>query len=275
MDEDYDVRRKRQPELYHQQEVIEISEATLDAALFDVPADYREVKSFSGAYSDETNKDIAKADTLPADDNSGIAANMKSAASKQADNVAREVGPKKAGVVRLGLVAVKTGSVGDALNAAELAAAVQNTMAQSLKSPNVELVMIEATQASLVDAEAKKKECDFVIYTNVEHKKGGSRFASFAPALSSVASLGGVGGSTAGAVAGSVASAAIITAAEVSQDVKAKDQLTLDVKLQAPGNATAVVAQQFKAKAQSNGEDIISPTVQQAAQAILIAAAKV
>ena len=80
---------------------------------------------------------------------SGIAANVKSAASKQADNVAREVGPKKAGVVRLGLVAVKTGSVGDALNAAELAAAVQNTMAQSLKSPNVELVMIEATQASL------------------------------------------------------------------------------------------------------------------------------
>ena len=114
-----------------------------------------------------------------------------------------------------------------------------------------------------------------MIYTNVEHKKGGSRFASFAPALSSVASLGGVGGSTAGAVAGSVASAAIITAAEVSQDVKAKDQLTLDVKLQAPGNATAAVERQFKAKAQSNGEDIISPTVQQAAQAILIAAAKV
>jgi hypothetical protein len=255
------------PSFSMEQEVIEISQATLDAALFDVPADYREVKSFSGAYSGETNREIAKAATLPADDNSGIAANVKTAASK-------EVGPKKAGVVRFGLVAVKTGSVGDALNAAELAAAVQNTMAQSLKSPSVELVMIEATQPNLIDAEAKKKECDFVVYTNVEHKKGGSRFASFAPALSGVALLGGVGGSTAGAVAGSVASAEIITAAEVSQDVKAKDQLTLDVKLQAPGNATAAVERQFKAKAQSNGEDIISPTVQQAAQAILIAAAK-
>ncbi|HKS42116.1 MAG TPA: DUF4412 domain-containing protein [Blastocatellia bacterium] len=259
------------PSFSMEQEVIEISQATLDAALFDAPADYREVKSFSGAYSGETNRDIAKA----ANEDSGIAANVKSAASKQADNVAREVGPKKAGVVRFGLVAVKTGSVGDALNAAELAAAVQNTMAQALKSPNVELVTIEASQPSLIDAEAKKKECDFVIYTNVEHKKGGSRFASFAPALSGVTGLGGVGGSTAGAVAGSVASAEIITAAEVSQDVKAKDQLTLDVKLQAPGNATAAVERQFKAKAQSNGEDIISPTVQQAAQAILIAAAKV
>lgn len=67
---------------------------------------------------------------------------------------------------------------------------------------------------------------------------------------------------------------AIITAAEVAQDVKAKDQLTLDVKLQATGNATATVERQFKAKAQSNGEDIISPTVEQAAQAILDASAK-
>jgi hypothetical protein len=39
-------------------------------------------------------------------------------------------------------------------------------------------------------------------------------------------------------------------------------------------NATLVVAQQYKAKAQSNGEDIISPTIEQAAQAILDAAKK-
>ena len=263
------------PSFSIEQEVIEISQATLDAALFDAPADYREVKSFSGASFSETNKDIANATTQPANENSGIAANVKSAASKQANNQTSEVGQKKEGVVRLGLAAVKTGSVGDGLSAVELASAVQNTMAQYLKSPNIELVMIEAKLPSLIDAEAKQKECDFVIYTNVEHKKGGSRFASFAPALSSVASLGGIGGSTAGAVAGQVASTAIITAAEVSQDVKAKDQLTLDVKLQAPGNATASVERQFKAKAQSNGDDIISPTVQQAAQAILIAAAKI
>ncbi len=258
------------PSFTIEQEVIEISEATLDAALFDVPADYREVKSFSGASFSKSNNDIANATTRPADENSSV----KDAASKQADNVTREVGPKKEGVVRLGLVAVKTGSVGDGLSATELAAAVQNAMAQNLKSPDIELVMIEAKLPSLIDAEAKQKECDFVIYTNVEHKKGGSRFASFAPALSSVASLGGIGGSTAGAVAGQVASTAIITAAEVSQDVKAKDQLTLDVKLQAPDNATAAIERQFKAKAQSNGDDIISPTVEQAAQAVLSATAK-
>lgn len=251
------------PTFSMQQEVVDISQATLDAALFDAPADYREVKSFSAA-------DFSRAAKTENED-SGMTANVKSAASRQADNIAGEVGPKKAGVVRLGLVAVKTGGAGDAINPAELASAVQNTMAQALKSPNVELIMIEARQPSLIDAEAKRKECDFVIYTNVEHKKGGSRFGAIA---SGVASLGGVGGSTAGAVATEVAVTTAVTAAEVSQDVKAKDQLTLDVKLQTPGNATAAVERQFKAKAQSNGEDIITPTVQQAAQAILIAAAK-
>src|ERR1044071_9078793 len=52
------------PSFTIQQEVVEISQTTLDAALFDVPADYREVKNFSGAYSGETKSDIADATTL-------------------------------------------------------------------------------------------------------------------------------------------------------------------------------------------------------------------
>ena len=256
-----------------EQEVIEISKETLDAALFDVPADYREVKNFSEVPAG-VNNDAANGAGVRADENSGMSANVKNMADKQAGDARKEVGAKKAGVIRLGLAAVKVSSVGEGLNATELSAAIQNTLTQYLKSPNVETVLIEAKLPSQIDAEAKQKECDFVIYTNVAHKKGGSKFGSFAPALSGLASLGGVGGSTAGAVAGQVASTAIITAANVSANVKAKDQLTLDVQLQAPGSGVAALNRQFKAKAQSNGEDIISPTVEQAAQAIMDAARK-
>lgn len=48
------------PSFSMEQEVVEITQATLDAALFDAPADYREVKSFSGAAFSETNKEIAE-----------------------------------------------------------------------------------------------------------------------------------------------------------------------------------------------------------------------
>jgi hypothetical protein len=261
-----------QPSFSIVQEVIEFSQGPLDAALFDVPAGYREVKDFSQAAITAAPSDVTSAAT-PINENSGMSANVKNMAGKPADQT-QEVGAKKEGVIRLGLTAVKTGSVGEGLSAAELAVAVRNTLVDYLKSPNVEVVLIEAKLPSQIDAEAKQKECDFVIYTNVEHKKGGSKFGAFAPALSHVASLGGYGGSTAGAVAGQVASTVIITAANVSANVKAKDQLTLDMKLQAPGNAAAVIEKQYKAKAQSNGEDIISPIIEQAAQAILDAAKK-
>jgi hypothetical protein len=261
-----------QPSFTSVLEVVEFSQGPLDAALFDVPAGYREVKDFAQAMSaggdDETN-----ANNPRAAETSAMNANVKGMANQTAEQP-QAIGAKKAGVIRLGLTRVKTTSVGEGMNPAHLAAAVRNTLVQALRSPSVEVVLIDASSAAQIDAEAKKKECDFVITASVEHKKGGGRFGSFAPALSQVAGLGGYSGSTAGAVAGEVASAAILTAAEVSANVKAKDQLTLDVNVQAPASGAAIAQRQFKAKAQSNGEDIISPTAQQAAQAILDAAKK-
>jgi hypothetical protein len=58
------------------------------------------------------------------------------------------------------------------------------------------------------------------------------------------------------------------------QSIKAKDELTLDVRLERPGSTTPSFAQQFKGKAKSAGEDIITPLVQQASQAAIQAVGK-
>jgi hypothetical protein len=260
-------------------EVVELSQATLDPALFEAPADYREVKDFSAAsmmasagVSDSRSSDNGAAG---ASSDSGMSANVKSMANAQAETHASQLGAKKPGVVRLGIAAVKTGSVGEGLSAADLSAAVQNTLAEYLKSPAIELVQLEAKLPSQVEVEAKQKECDFVIFANVSHKKGGGGFGSMfgkvvAPAVGQV----GIGhtGSTAGNVAGQVATTAIVNAGTVSANVKQKDELTLDVRLQAPGGASPAASRQFKSKAKSAGEDIITPVVEQAAQMILDAA---
>jgi hypothetical protein len=163
------------------------------------------------------------------------------------------------------------------MNAADLAAAVQNTLSSYLKSPTVELVQLEAQLPSQVEAEARQKECDFVVYASVSHKKGGG--GGFGGMFSKVVApaVGQVGyghtGSTAGNIAASAATTAVITAGSVSANVKQKDELTLDVKLQSPGAAAPAAARQFKSKAKSAGENIISPAVEQAAQMILDAAA--
>jgi hypothetical protein len=160
------------------------------------------------------------------------------------------------------------------LSASDLAAAVQNTLAEYLKSPSVELVQLEAKLPSQVDAEAKRKECDFVVYANVSHKKGGGG-GGFGGMFSKVVAptVGQVGightGSVAGNVAGQVATTAIVSAGTMSANVKQKDELTLDVKVQTPGSATPNASREFKSKAKSAGEDIITPVVEQAAQLIL------
>jgi hypothetical protein len=263
-------------------EVVELSKATLDASLFDVPQGYKEVSDPSQMYTSASNLSVPKGSNGSAvsglgspslDGPNGLPTASTGSVLAGANTqkaAATDVGAKKDGTIRIGLANVKTGAVGEGLVAGELAAAVQNSLREYLKVPNVEVVVLDGKLASAIDAEAKLKECDLVVYANVAHKKGGGGFGMFkaiAPVLSSVAPVAGMG-STAGAIAGSVASTAIYTTANLSGNVKAKDELTLDIKA-VKADGSSALTKQIKVKAKSNGEDIISAAVEQAAQSIV------
>ena len=204
-------------------EVIEISTATLDASLFDVPEGYREVKDFASAFS----AGLGASDPSNAPTNESTPSSSVKSAATQA-STPTEVGPKKAGVIRVGLFAVKTSNVAENMSATDLAQAVQNSLTQSLKTRNVEVVAIEAQYSPAAETEAQKKQCDYVVYVNASHKKGGGGgFGSvFGSAASVVGSGVGYGGSTAAATAASVATNVV-----VAEKIKAKDELTLDVRV--------------------------------------------
>ncbi len=266
-------------------EVIELSNATLDASLFDVPAGYREVKNpaemFKSSASSSMNgsrtsgMSMSSSSMESKSNNSALNQNVKVLAGKTSGESA-SVGAKRAGVIRLGIATIKTGSVGEGMNAVELAAAIQNTLAGYLKTPNLELVNLETKLPSAIDAEAKEKECDYVVYTNVSHKKGGGGGFGFGKILGQAVAQTGIGhtGSAAGNIAGQIAANAIVSAGEMSGSVKAKDEITLDYKLVAVGSANPALANTLKAKAKSNGEDIISPLFKQVAEAIVATVSK-
>lgn len=240
-------------------EVVEFSQATLDPSLFDVPVGYREVEDFASAFS------AAAAAANPESSNPSTSTSSISTAAATTQPTATPLGPKRAGVIRLGVPAVKTGNVGEAMNAAELAGAVRNTLLQHLKSGNVEVVPIDATGGAAIQAEAQQKECDYVVYTNVSHKKGGGGgFGSvFGSTAAKIGSSVGYPSSTAAVVASNT-----IAAATVAEKIKNKDELTLDIRLEKPGSTTPSFAQTYKGKAKSEKEDIITPLVQQASSAI-------
>jgi hypothetical protein len=193
------------------------------------------------------------------------------AASAQTAPAPAESGDRKAGAVRVGLVNVKTTSVGEGMNAQGLGAGVHSMLAEYLKAPGIEIVPIEAKLASQIPAEAKEKKCDYLVFVTAAHKKGGGgfgkMFGAVAPALGQVAPMAGMAGGIGGAVAGTVATTAVMTAASMSGSVKSKDSLQFDLLIQKDG--ANVLTKQYKAKAKSDGEDIITPMIEQMAQLIV------
>lgn len=243
-------------------EVVEFSQATLDPSLFDVPEGYTQVEDFSSAFSAAYG--AAGSSSTPSSNTTPNTSSAATAPATPNNAAANQLGPKRAGVIRLGVPMVKAGNVAEGMNAAELAAAVRNTLLQNLKSGNVEVVPIDATGGAAIQAEAQQKECDYVVYTNVAHKKGGGGFGSvFGSTAAKIGSSVGYPGSTATVVATNT-----IAAATVAEKIKNKDELTIDIRLERPGSTTPGFAQQYKAKAKSAGEDIITPLVQQASQDI-------
>jgi hypothetical protein len=252
------------------QEVTEISKAVLDAALFEVPADYREVKDASEMYSAAA---ASRADNSDADENVNAGADSpdmddaNSGSTPPANaQVETAAGPKQPGVVRVG-VATPNALAADGIDTRQLAEAVRNTMVSYLSGPAVEVMPLQSRLPGQIDLEAKQKGCDFVVNMTVTHKKGGGGgFGSFlkraAPAAASAVSYGG---STAGAAA--------YTAADFSASVKSRDELTLQYTVQRAGGSPAAGAT-LKAKARSDGEDLISYLVGQAAAAVLDAATR-
>lgn len=257
-------------------EVVELSKASLDPALFEVPPDYREVSDTSQMFAASnsgrmtpSSASIRGGNSMPA--SSGLSGTIANAAENKPSVANSTLGAKQAGVIRIGIADVKTGAIGEGITAADLAAAIENTLAQYLKIPNVEIVALDAKLTSAIDAEARQKECDFILYATASHKKGGGGFGKmFGSALGSAIGRTGIGhtGSTAGNIAGQVATQSIISATSVSSQMRSKDELSLDVKFNSLAGG-AGLTRTFKSKAKSDGDDIISAVAEQAAQAIV------
>jgi hypothetical protein len=272
------------------QEVVELSKATLDQALFEAPADYREVKdsaqlyaasastsisSYSSGNSSSSDAMYGSSSTSSAPSSGMTSSIAKANSSSVSQPASSQMEAKRPGIIRIG-VAVKTTSVGEGITANDLSAAVQNTLGSFLKGTNVEIVPLEAKLATAQAGEAKEKQCDFVLTASAAHQKGGGGGFVFGKMLGSVVSQTGIGhtGSVAGNIAGQIATTAIVTATSVSGNVKSKDELTLDLRLQSAADNSSPLAKQFKAKAKADGDDIISAVIEQAAQAILDAVSK-
>ena len=247
------------------QEVLELSREPLSASLFDVPEGYALAKDMQELYG--------MGSVATSTPNRPSSANSSTETSSQPNSTGAMTTPsseKKPGVIRIGLVMPKVQM--NAGNAAQTAEAVRNGFAQHLQGASVEVMPLSAMLASAVIEEARQKQCDYVLYVSMTVKKGGGG-GMFGRAIGNVAgsAAGHIpgGGSAATGAARSAAITGVYTTAAITANIKAKDELSLEYKLDKTENASTVLTNTGKAKAKSDGDDILTPVIESAAQTIV------
>ena len=197
-----------------------------------------------------------------------------------ASEAAPSIGPKKPGVVRLGVVTPQA-QMGEPDSATSgLAESVRTLIIQSLAGPAVEVMPIGASGAGEIDAEAKQKSCDYILYSSLSQKKAGGMgflnkampMANFLPPVAAAKGASSVLGGAMTAAAS--AQAAQVAASTAAGTVKAKNEVAFEYKLMAASNSTPILATAAKAKAKADGDDVISPLIQQAAASIVAEVSK-
>jgi hypothetical protein len=161
-------------------------------------------------------------------------------------------------------------------SATEVAAAVRELFTSYLNGPSLRTVPLEARLASQAIEEARQKECGQVLVTTLTRKRGGG--GGWGSALGQAAgtaawSVPGVAG-TGGAIARGAVIAGAQAVSSVAGSTKAKDEMRLDYKISPLDAAGSAKTETLKIKAAADGEDILTPLVEKASEAIAAGLAK-
>ena len=156
-------------------EVVELSRATLDIALFDIPAGYTEAASTSELYA---------MPSMSAMMNQAQQANNPTTSSTVVPSMSATGAPaKKPGTLLIGVVQFNN-KAGRQVSLFEL----RQRLITQLEANGASAVALNASSQMEADVEAKAKQCDFVLYTDVAALKVNKLGGMFG----SIAGVGGV-----------------------------------------------------------------------------------
>lgn len=190
------------------------------------------------------------------------------------------LGPKAPGKVRIG-VAPPDAQVGQGSNAGgDYSTPIRNAEIALMNGPAVEIAALDSHIPMQLQAEAQQKQCDYILFSSVgvKHASGGfGKFAKFGGMAASMTPIGMAGGmrSAVAAQAASVAASQMAQQQAMNQlsgfngQIKSKDDVTVQYQLIATGQSSPALQDSLKGKAKSDGEDVLTPLLTQAATAVL------
>lgn len=156
--------------------------------------------------------------------------------------------------------------------------AVRDAFTSFLTGPSLAVQPLSARLQSQVREEAKLAGCQFLLLPSLKHerKTGGGLLGKVAGGAvqQGAWAVTGSTGSTLGRVAvGAAAGAASSAVSDYAYSSRQKDELTLSYRLEGAGGRV-LLDKSEKRKAKSDGEDLLTPVAQRAAEQVANAAAK-
>lgn len=184
---------------------------------------------------------------------------------------AQKTAPASAEVTRICLAPA---TVEAAPNGVDPMTAVRETFTSFLAGPSLAVTPLEARLTSQVRQEAKLAGCPFLLLPTIKHqrKTGGGgilgKVASGAVQQGAWSVTGSTSSTVEWVVAGAAAGAATSAAYDYASSSRVKDELTLSYRLESAAGAV-LLEKSEKRKAKSDGEDLLTPIVQRASEAVV------
>ena len=194
------------------------------------------------------------------------------------------LGPKAPGRVRIG-VAPAQAQLGQGNNSqGDYGTSIRNSIVLVMSGPAVEIVGLDSRIPIQVAAEAQQKQCDYILYAAVEVKHStGGRFGGImkkAAPLSNLTPVGMLSHAASMATTQASVAAAQVAAMSAQQQamnqlaqfngqVKSKDDVSITYQLFPKGQDKAALESTLKGKAKTDGEDVLTPLIQQTATNVL------
>src|SRR5580704_10515983 len=194
------------------------------------------------------------------------------------------LGPKAPGKIRIGIAPAQA-QLGQGNNAqSDYGTPIRNAIVYTMNGPAVEIAPLDAHIPIQLQAEAQQKQCDYILVSHVTVKHSNSSFdkymrmgnaaANFNPMVGMTRSLGALATQ---AAAQAATQAAVMTAQQQAASqlssfngqIKSKDDVAVDYQLYPTGQAEPKLQNSLKGKAKSDGEDVLTPLLEQEATGVL------
>jgi hypothetical protein len=152
-------------------------------------------------------------------------------------------------------------------SATDLATSLRELFESYLTGPSIRAVPLEARLPSQALEEARQKECGHIVTATLTRKRSGGGGSRVGRAVGQAAGTAAwyVPGGPAARIS-TIAGAQVISS--MAQETRAKDELTLEYTVSTPDQARQARPRTEKAKARMDREDLLTPLVEKAAEAI-------